>query len=696
MPYYSTLRRPLVGIALTAVSGMVIAATGLFSIGMLLFAALGCILLAGLLLRTRASVLLVFSSVALVSACRFMVSALPLSGEEINRLQPQLPMENVQLIGRVLDPPEYHAYRSGDLGVWVFPLECEGLKTAADLLVARRLSGSSLIVDRGNTPESDGMHSISQSPVGTNAVPPASCGLRSRQDGGGKGVSTGDWERTATNLRLLPDHEEAPLASGPNLGEIHNTPEPNGRCSNPPSTINPSTNNLSGVSPSTINPSTINQSGVPPSTINPSTINQSGVSPSTINPSTNNLSGFPPSTINPSTINQPGTAWLTHRGRIQVRVTGAPPGDTYRQGGRFRFSGTLLKRGFPGGDPIELVAPASGGWEILSGPPRFSPLIWGQRLREGAARSLSNGIENHMGQLAVYKALLLGYRKAIPPEIHQQFKRTGTLHIFAISGLHVGIAGLLITVVLKTLGLPRDRWGLLLLPLLLGYVVATGMKSSALRALAMAAVYFLSPIFRRKPDVPVSIAFSAMLLLFFNPLEILSAGFIFSFTVVSFIVMLFATVPKEFIFRGAGWVRTVRAYVTSLGVTSIAASIASIPLTALFFGSFATVSLVGNLVVVPLTFCIVLSGWLSILVPATSGIFNYAALVFINGLLGTVGYLSSPPGAFLHVQPPPLTALLFWYSGWIHLFTHARTTRQRTASFVLIGLSIALTFLSAK
>ena len=178
MPYYSTLRRPLVGIALTAVSGMIIAATGLFSFGILFFAALGCILLAGLLLRTRASVMLVFFGVALVSACRFMVSALPLSGEEINRLQPQLPLENVQLIGRVLDPPEYHAYRSGDLGVWVFPLECEGLKTAADLLVARRLSGSSLIVDRGNTPESDGMHSISQSPVGTHAVPPASCGLQ--------------------------------------------------------------------------------------------------------------------------------------------------------------------------------------------------------------------------------------------------------------------------------------------------------------------------------------------------------------------------------------------------------------------------------------------------------------------------------------------------------------------------------------
>jgi len=133
--------------------------------------------------------------------------------------------------------------------------------------------------------------------------------------------------------------------------------------------------------------------------------------------------------------------------------------------------------------------------------------------------------------------------------------------------------------------------------------------------------------------------------------------------------------------------------VASLGITSLAALIGSVPVTALFFGSFAPISLVGNLIVVPLTFCIVLSGWLSILVPAASGIFNHAALVFINGLLGTTNVLAGLPGAHLHVPPPPLTALLFWYCGWIHLLVHARTARQRTASFVLVSLAIALALL---
>lgn len=514
------LRRPLIGIVFAVVFGMMVAAAGLFSFETLLFSAFFCIGLTGLLFRSSAAGIGVFSSVAFVAACRFMLAASPLSGAEINRIQAQLPLENVQMVGRVAGVPAYHAYRSGDFGIWVFSFDCEGMK----------------IFDE----------------------------------------------------------------------------------------------------------------------------------------------------------------WATYRGRIQVRVSDSRLDDTFRRGERIHFSGLLRPRNFPGSDPLELAVSAPSGWDVLAGPPRLSPILWGQQLRERAAQTLSNGIENHPDQLAVLEALLLGYRKAVPPEITQQFKRTGTLHIFAISGLHVGIVGLLITVVLKTMGVSRDRWGLWLLPLLLAYVMSTGMKSSALRALTMAAVYFLAPLFCRKPDVPTSIAFAAILLLFFQPLNMLSAGFIFSFTVVSFLVMAFAVVPRTWLFRGSGWRRALWAYVASLGVTTGAAFIASVPLTALFFGSFTTLSLVANLIVVPLTFCIVLSGWLSILVPVASDIFNHAALVFINGLLGTVGLLSDLPGTHGTVSPPPLTALLFWYSGWIYFFVQARTAPQRCTAFILVSLAIALTLLSMK
>ena len=506
------LRRPLVGVALAVACGMAAAATGLFPFGLLLFAALFVLLLALLFFRTRASLPLALLFVGLVAACRFWVGSAALAGSGINRLLPTLPLESVEVAGRVAGDPKYYPYRTGPLGSWVFPLDCEGVKTSKD--------------------------------------------------------------------------------------------------------------------------------------------------------------------------------WKRRRGRIQVRVSGARPEEVFRQGERICFSGTLRRRTFPGGDPIELSVSASKGWKPLSAPPRFSPATWGQRWRERAAVTLSNGIENRPDQLAVYRALLLGYRKAVPPAIHQRFKRTGTLHIFAISGLHVGIVGLLITIVLKTAGIPRDKWGLWLLPLLFAYVATTGMKSSALRALCMAAVYFLAPLFRRKPDIPTSIAFAAILLLFFRPLEILSPGFVFSFTVVGFIVMVFSIVPERIVARGKGWLNAIRVYAVSLVITSVAAFIASVPLTALFFGSFAGVSLFANLLVVPLTFCIVLSGWLSILVPVASEIFNHAALVFIDSLLGTVGFLSRLPHAYVQIDPPALTGLFFWYAGWIALLVHARTARQRIACLALVLFSL--------
>ena len=506
------LRRPLVGVALAVAGGMVFASLGLFPFPVLLFAAVLALFSALLLFRTRASTPLVLLFVGLVSASRFQ-SVSDAANGWVDRLGPVLPLSGVEAEGRVAGPPKFYAYRSGNLGSWVFPFACEGVAVS------------------------------------------------------------NDWKRS--------------------------------------------------------------------------------------------------------------------RARIQVRVSGASKQLSFQRGERLRLRGTLHRRIFPGGAPVELEASASNGWKLLSAPPRFSPVAWGQRLRERAARTLANSIEGHPEQLAVYRALLLGYRDAIPPEIHQAFRRTGTLHIFAISGLHVGIVGVLAAILLKTVGIPRDKWGLWLLPLLFAYVAVTGMKSSALRALAMAGVYFLAPLFRRRPDVPTSIALAAILLLFFRPLEIQSAGFVFSFTVVAFIVMFFSVVPESLATRGrGGMAASVRAYAASLAVTSVAAFVASAPLSALFFGAFSPVALVANLLVVPLAFCIVLTGWLSILLPPLSGIFNHAALVFINALLGSVGVLSRLPFARVPAGPPDLLGVLFWYAGWVLLLLQARTGGQRAACAALLLFSL--------
>ena len=496
----------MVGIAVAAVTGMSLAASGLIPAGMLLLIAGFLILLSFSRIRSRQSIQLVFITIALVSACHFMVSEPMVPSSSINHLRDDLPQAKVEVVGRVSGFPEFHAYRSGEHGTWVFPVRCEGVQ-------------------------------------------------------------------------------------------------------------------------------------------------------------------FP-------------RGWEKRVGEVDVRVVGATVDSFVQYGERILLRGMLRKRIYPGGNVLEIEA-FPDGCSVLAGPPRFSLTVWGRRLRESAAHKLEIGIERLPVQQAVLKALVLGYRKQVPPETLDQFRRTGSLHIFAISGLHVGIVGLLLIIILKAVGISRDWFWVWLLPLLFLYVLSTGMKSSALRALAMAGVFVLSPMFRRRPDIPSSVAFAAILLLVFQPLELMAAGFIFSFVVVAGIVMVFSSLPQKML-KG-GWIHN---YSVSLVVTSFAASLASLPLAALFFGTFSPVTLVGNLAVVPLTFFIVLSGWLSVLLPIASSVFNHAAVVFINLLLSVVGKLDHISGSCWQVNPPPLVAIFLWYGSLIYLFAHADCKRKRLYAVVGAGCAI--------
>lgn len=383
-----------------------------------------------------------------------------------------------------------------------------------------------------------------------------------------------------------------------------------------------------------------------------------------------------------------GQSWVRSDGEVEVRVRHIDADFRPDYGARIRVTGRLERRLFPGRSKYELQVSGEEGIDLLNMTVISAPVRWGKRWCESAAGKLEKGMDVFPEELAVLRALVLGFRDELPQEHLNRFKRTGSFHIFAISGLHVGIVGLLLAIVLKVAGVPRDKFAWWLLPLLAMYVISTGMKSSALRALTMAGVFILAPVFRRKPDVPVSIAAAGILLLMWQPMEILSTGFIFSFAVVICIVMVFSKVPQP-------WVQGVwlKRYTISLIITSFSASLASIPLAALYFGTFSPVSLIGNLIVVPLTFLIVVCGWLAILLPWSAEIFNASSVVFIDLLLGAVERLDALPMSSLPVSVPPTSALLLWFGSLVYLFTHAHTARERRYAAISALCAVVLALL---
>ncbi len=323
------------------------------------------------------------------------------------------------------------------------------------------------------------------------------------------------------------------------------------------------------------------------------------------------------------------------------------------------------------------------------------------RTRQRASRILSEGIDDFPEPIQLLRALLLGIRNALPPSLYQTFANTGTLHIFAISGLHVGVLGLILIAGLKIVGVPKPKWGLVIIPLLFFYVVSTGMKPSAFRAFVMAAIYFAAPLFGRRPDSVSAVSLAAILLLVANPLQLFEPGFLLSFLVVSGIIMVHGYTNR----RISGYARPIWAIpLTQLGgkhpiratvrffallmVTSIAAWLFSAPLTAMFFNTLSPVALVGNLLIIPLTFAIVLTGCLTFLTAPVSlfamVVLNHANLVFVSLLISTIQTIGALPGAYRFIRSPSIAVLLLWYAGLILFFTGTARLRK-IAIFLTLG-----------
>jgi ComEC/Rec2-related protein len=303
------------------------------------------------------------------------------------------------------------------------------------------------------------------------------------------------------------------------------------------------------------------------------------------------------------------------------------------------------------------------------------------RMRRQAAAALSRGLEDFPQQARLLQALLLGYRHELPRGLQQIFSQTGTLHIFAISGLHVGVMAAILIAFFKVAGLSRPRWGLFLIPILFLYVVSTGMKPSAFRAFTMAAVYFMAPLVRRRSDTASAIALAAIVLLAINPFQLSDPGFLLSFTVVCGIVMVHSFAAQKIsvlrLTGRAAWSRLggpapLAAFgrtVTLLAVTSLAAWLFSAPLTARFFNTVSPVAPVGNLLIIPLTFLIVLTGCFSLLAAtvsvAATVVFNHANRIFVSFLITFIERVGAIPGAYSYVRAPSAAAVVCWYGGLV-------------------------------
>ncbi|WP_066964248.1 DNA internalization-related competence protein ComEC/Rec2 [Microbulbifer sp. Q7] len=174
-------------------------------------------------------------------------------------------------------------------------------------------------------------------------------------------------------------------------------------------------------------------------------------------------------------------------------------------------------------------------------------------LRDSLRRQLSQPAAQGSGytEAPLIRALLLGDRSDIDTRTQALLQRTGTAHLLAISGLHVGmVAGaffLLGWFFGRLFGaFTGGRWcspltiaGFAGLSGALGYTLISGAPLSAQRALLMTAVAMVTLLFRRRIDGQLTLALAVCGVLLWQPLAVLNAGFWLSFIAVAALLLRF-------------------------------------------------------------------------------------------------------------------------------------------------------------
>lgn len=209
---------------------------------------------------------------------------------------------------------------------------------------------------------------------------------------------------------------------------------------------------------------------------------------------------------------------------------------------------------------------------------------------------------------SVLAGIILGERQNIPDDIRQSFIRTGTSHIIAISGFNVGMVVFMALILLKAARIKRKIRYLLVIPILIIHMLAVGASSSVVRATIMAMAVLAGYLLDREANIVNSLSLSALIILGYNPMQLYDAGFQLSFISVLGIVLLSPRIIgfSEKIFSRC---KGIRRFCLNGFAVSLSAWLATLGLIAYYFRIISPVTLLANLIIVPLTSLIILLGF---------------------------------------------------------------------------------------
>lgn len=370
---------------------------------------------------------------------------------------------------------------------------------------------------------------------------------------------------------------------------------------------------------------------------------------------------------------------------VSYKVTGLVRADLYTEGGevKVKFGDEItisgrLSRPLGLKNPglfyypdylktrnVHVLMAASGGSSVgvIRGGRMNIIESWAYSLRKNINVAIAGYVDSRYS--GFLNAILTGQRSGLDSSVMDDFIKTGTVHVIAISGLNIALIAGMFMFIFKLAGIKR-RYSLLLASVfLIFYCFLAGAAPPVVRATVMFVIAALGYVMNRESDILNSLAIAAFFILLNNPNELLDPGFQLSFASIFGIVLFTPRIESLF---GTGG-----NYFTKGAAVSIAAIIAVSPIVARYFNIVSPVSILANLVIVPALFVITvvsfvfiffdLLGVTFILAPVACAMsFLSQATFYINHLFAQV------PFGYFRIPSPSVPFMLLYYGFIFCLF----------------------------
>lgn len=218
----------------------------------------------------------------------------------------------------------------------------------------------------------------------------------------------------------------------------------------------------------------------------------------------------------------------------------------------------------------------------------------------------------------ILASLVTGKKEVLCSDVRDLFSKAGISHLLAISGLHLSIVSTLffylfyqclsVIPALLIAGRSKKLAGILTLVPLIGYAIFSGFSPSTQRAFLMISVLLFSFVSEKEKDILSSLSVAGILILLMDSSALFSISFQLSFIAVMFIICGVSLLKKNIFFKKKSFVlkQNLFAKMGLMICVSFFAGLGTLPLTAHYFNMASSISLISNLIFIPVIGFVVL------------------------------------------------------------------------------------------